>query len=305
MKRIHYKHILYTMPLTTADDLSKHHTLISDLFKIPQSSSEWDSYRLSEEQVQFFHTNGYLANIKLLEPWQIDVLNEELAELVDPNLPGHELFYEFHSNESSDPGKVLLHALGAWRVKPGFHDVLWNPAFLMAASQLLGNQSVRFWHDQLFCKPARHGGVVAWHQDYSYWTRTVPMQHLTCWTGLDDARIENGCVYYIPGSHRWGLLEKPELAGDMEGLMDYLTDEQKAEFNPVPIEMEKGYATFHHPLTVHGSYENSSENSRRAFVINVFSDGTKSDTDGELLAGVPVVPKGQKMEGQFFPLLYK
>ena len=55
-----------------------------------------------------------------------------------------------------------------------------------AASQLLGG-AVRFWHDQLFCKPAKHGGVVAWHQDYSYWTRTKPMAHLTCWIGLDDS----------------------------------------------------------------------------------------------------------------------
>ncbi len=291
------------MPEKQIDDLSKCHELISDLFRFPATPEEWEPYRLTDDQVEFFNEHGYLANVKLLEPWQVDQLNKELADLVDPEHPGHELFYEFHSNESSDPGKVLLHALGAWRVKPGFHDVLWNPAFLMAASQLLGEQPVRFWHDQLFCKPARHGGVVAWHQDYSYWTRTIPMQHLTCWTGLDDATTENGCVYYIPGSHRWGLLDKPELAGDMEGLMDYLTDAQKAEFKPVPVEMEKGYATFHHPLTVHGSYENLSERPRRAFVLNVFADGTVSDSDNELLAGVPVITKGNRMQGQFFPLL--
>lgn len=292
------------MKTTEVKDLSRYHELVSDLFRMPETAAEWEKYKLTDEQIAFFHEHGYVANIRLLEPWQIDRLNEELAELVDPAHPGHHLFYEFHSNESSDPGRVLLHALGAWRVTEGFHDVIWNPAFLMAASQLLGDKPIRFWHDQLFCKPARHGGVVAWHQDYSYWTRTVPMQHLTCWTGLDDATTENGCVYYIPGSHRWGLLDKPELAGDMEGLMDYLTDEQKAQFNPVPVEMEKGYATFHHPLTVHGSYENASERSRRAFVLNVFADGTLSDTDQELLAGVPIIPKGEKMEGQFFPLIF-
>ena len=155
-----------------------------------------------------------------------------------------------------------------------------------------------------FCKPAKHGGVVAWHQDYSYWTRTQAMQHLTCWVALDDATEENGCLQYVPKSHNWGLLDKPELAGDMDGLMDYLTEEQKAEFKPVPIELPKGYATFHHPLMVHGSYENKSNRSRRALVINIFADGTISATNDVLLEGVPVIPKGQKMEGQFFPLLY-
>ena len=186
------------------------------------------------------------------------------------------------------------------------HDVLYNPAFVMAAYQLLNDRPVRFWHDQLFCKPARHGGVVAWHQDYSYWTRTIAMQHLTCWTGLDDATTENGCLHYIPKSHKWGLLEAPTLAGDMNGLKSYLSTEQKEQFDkPVPIELKKGFATFHHPLMVHGSYENKSERSRRAFVLNVFADGTVSNTDDELLAGVPIIPKGQKMQGKFFPLLFE
>lgn len=199
---------------------------------------------------------------------------------------------------------MLFHALGAWRITNGFHDALWNPAFVMAASQLLGNRAVRFWHDQLFCKPAHHGGVVAWHQDYSYWTRTGPIQHLTCWIALDDSTKENGCLYYVPKSQNWGLLDKPELAGDMNGIMDYLTSSQKSEFKPLPIEVKAGYGTFHHPLLVHGSYENKSNRSRRAFVLNVFADGTASNSDSEMLQGVPIVKKGNKMEGKFFPLLF-
>lgn len=287
------------------NDLSKTHGLASDFFKWPQSPEEWEQYMLSDEQVGFFHENGYLSNIKLLEEWQVDQLNDELAEIQDPNHPAHELFYEFHSNESVDPNKTIFHSLGHWRITPGFHDVNWNPAFVMAANQLLDNRAIRFWHDQLFCKPAMHGGVVAWHQDYSYWTRTVKMQHLTCWTGLDDATKANGCLHYIPKSHKWGLLDKPILTGPMDEFKNYLTDSQKEEFkNQVAIEMKKGYGTFHHPLMVHGSYENSSEISRRAFVLNVFADGTLSHSDDELLVGVPKIPKGEKMQGQFFPILF-
>ncbi|WP_034040840.1 phytanoyl-CoA dioxygenase family protein [Wocania ichthyoenteri] len=285
-------------------DLSKVHGLISDFFKWPETSQEWEQYKLSNEQVAFFKEFGYLANIKLLEEWQVDQLNEELAKIQDPNHPGNDLFHEFHTNESTDPNKTLFHSLGHWRVTPGFHDVNWNPAFVMAASQLLDNRSVRFWHDQLFCKPAKHGGVVAWHQDYSYWTRTVKMQHLTCWTALDDANKSNGCLQYIPKSHTWGLLDKPVLTGPMDEFKNFLNDEQKSAFkNKVAVEIKKGHASFHHPLMVHGSYENSSEFSRRAFVLNVFADGTVSDSNDPLLKGVPIVKKGNKMEGQFFPLL--
>jgi ectoine hydroxylase-related dioxygenase (phytanoyl-CoA dioxygenase family) len=174
----------------------------------------------------------------------------------------------------------------------------------MAASQLLGG-AVRFWHDQLFCKPAKHGGVVAWHQDYSYWTRTKPMAHITCWIGLDDSRRDNGCVHYVPGSHRWELLPTVGLAGDMEAIRELLNDEQWEAFNnPVAVELKAGECSFHHPLMVHGSFANSTDRPRRATVINAVRDGVRSDSDKELLAGVPIVPSGQQLDGQFFPLLF-
>lgn len=285
-------------------DLSTRHEMVSDLFSWPGSREEWEQYRLSDDQVAFYRENGFLAGVKLLDERQIERLRGELQGLFDPQHAGRELWYEYHTNESVDPSRVLFHALGAWRITPGFHDLLWNPAFLMAASQLLEGP-VRFWHDQLFCKPAKHGGVVAWHQDYSYWTRTQPMAHLTCWTGLDDSTKANGCVYYVPGSHRWDLLPITGLAGDMEAIRGVLNDEQWAQFKqPVAAEMKAGYASFHHPLMVHGSFANSTEIPRRAAVVNVFRDGTRSASNDELLAGVPPVPSGEKMQGQFFPLLY-
>ena len=284
-------------------DLSRHHRPITDLFESPSRDEDWNQYRLTDDQIQFFQTNGYLTGIRLLNDEQIEVLREELAELIDPSHPGHHLFYEFHSNESTDASTLLFHALGAWRITPSFHDLPWNPAFLMPASQLLGG-AVRFWHDQLFCKPAHHGGVVAWHQDYSYWTRTQPLAHLSCWVGLDDSTQENGCVHYVPGSHRWNLLPITGLATDMHAIESVLNEEQKKEFKPVAIELKAGECSFHHPLMMHGSYENRSNRPRRGAVINVFRDGVCSASNGPLLEGVPAVPAGEKMDGRFFPLLF-
>jgi ectoine hydroxylase-related dioxygenase (phytanoyl-CoA dioxygenase family) len=284
-------------------DLSTHHELVSDLIQLPRTRAEWDRYRLADEQVRFFHENGYLMGIRILDDRQVERLRTELETLFDPKHPGHHLFYEFNSNESKDPSTVLFHALGAWRITPGFHDILWHPAFTMPASQLLGG-AVRFWHDQLFCKPAKHGGVVAWHQDYSYWTRTEPMTHLTCWIGLDESTRDNGCVHYIPGSHRWKLLPITGLAGDMHAINQVLTEEQRQQWKPVAIELKVGEASFHHPLMVHGSFENRTSRPRRATVINAFRDGVRSASDTPLLDGVPPIPAGEPMGGQFFPLLF-
>jgi len=288
-----------------ADDLSRNHRPITNLFPWPATAKDWEQYRLSDEQVQFYNTNGYLPGVRILTDEQIEVLRGELADFFEPNHDGHELWYEYHSNESGDPNAVLFHSLGAWRIRPGFHDILWSPAFLMPASQLLGG-SVRFWHDQLFCKPAHHGGVVAWHQDYSYWTRTEPMAHITCWIGLDDSTRDNGCVHYVPGSHTWTLLPITGLAGNMNAIREVLNDEQWERFShPVAVELKPGEATFHHPLMIHGSFANRTPQPRRATVINAFRDGVKSASNETLLEGVPVIPAGEPMRGQFFPLLYE
>jgi ectoine hydroxylase-related dioxygenase (phytanoyl-CoA dioxygenase family) len=284
-------------------DLSIIHTPVGALFSDRGAEGDARRYSLSPEQIEFFNENGYLKGIRILDDEQIETLRAELPSLMDAGNPGHDLFYEFNSNESADPNKVLFHALGAWRISPAFHDLLWHPAFVIPASQLLDG-AVRFWHDQLFVKPAHDGGVVIWHQDYSYWTRTKPMAHLTCWIGLDDSTTQNGCVHYVPRSHKWDLLPREDFANDMDKIRDALSEEQLSEFKPVAIELKKGECSFHHPLMVHGSFANVSDRLRRAAVINVIRDGVRSDSDTPLLEGVPVIAKGNKVGGRFFPLLY-
>ena len=88
--------------------------------------------------MRFFHENGYLSGVRVLSDEQVEQLRGELKELFEPAHPGNELFHEYHSNASTDPSRVLFHALGAWRIQPGFHDLSWHPAFTVPASQLLG-----------------------------------------------------------------------------------------------------------------------------------------------------------------------
>ncbi len=281
-----------------SNDLSTIHEPVGSLL------AESTSVELDAEQLQSFKRDGYVAGVPILSEDQVSQLRSELSEFFSPNHVGRELWYEYHTNESTQPDSVLFHALGAWRLRAGFHDVLWHPAITHAASQLLGGP-VRFWHDQLFCKPAKHGGVVAWHQDYSYWTRTKPMAHLTCWIGLDDSTIDNGCLQYIAGSHEWDLLPRTELAGEMDGIRQVLTQEQWDAFQtPVAIEMKAGEASFHHPLMLHGSFENRTDSPRRALVLNFVRDGVCSESDQPLLDGVDPIPTGQPLSGQFFPLLF-
>ena len=86
-----------------------------------------------------------------------------------------------------------------------------------------------------------------------------------------------------------------------------MTEEQIKDFeHSIPVELAIGHASFHHPLLMHGSYENKSERSRRATLINVFADGVVSNRDLTNIPGTdnyPQVPKGETMGGTYYPLL--
>ena len=252
------------------------------MFEQPSSPGEWAEHAIRSDQIHHFEEHGFVSGIPVLDGQQVELLREQLARLMNPSHPGHSLFYEFHSNESKDPETVLFHAL-------------------------LG-AAVRFFHDQLFCKPPAHGGAVSWHQDYSYWTWTQPMAHLTCWIALDDATPENGCMHYVPGSHRWGLLPITGLASDMDAVEQILDPDQKRAFaGQLAAPLRAGEAVFHHPLVMHGSYQNRSEFQRRGAVVNFAADGVWSHP--EALEGpgsdrFPILPEGQPLAGRYYPLLF-
>ena len=130
--------------------------------------------------------------------------------------------YEIEAAWRERPEETVLHFLGAWRVDELFHDLIFHPALTVPAADLLDVRRLRFWHDQVFYKPARHRGVVPWHQDYSYWSRTSPACHVTVNIALDGYDAHNGALQYVPGSHKWELLSRVPFDGDLEGALRVL-----------------------------------------------------------------------------------
>lgn len=284
-------------------DLSTHHGYLTDRFPRPVGVAEWSAFLLDEVEVEAFHRDGYTAGIEVLTNDQVDWLCDSFERLMDLGPDDRDRLHEYHSSQLADPGKVLFHALGAWRASEAFHDLLWHPAISVPAAQLLKG-GVRLWHDQVLCESARHTGVVNWHQDYSSWRRTKPIAHLSCWIALDDTGSEDAWLQYIPGSHRWNLLPETDLAGDIEVHQEELTSDQGVDFQPVAVPLRRGQASFHHALTIYGAGAHTVPNPRRATVVNLCRDGTRSDSEAPLLEGIPVIPPGVPLEGRFFPLLF-
>ena len=285
----------------TEEKLQKIHRYVTDLFPKPERRAE---YELSPEQVRFYRENGYVKGGRVVDDRQLAALREGVELFWSGKNPRMHELYEIDQAWMDDPKKNLFHILGMWLIDESFHDLLWHSAVTVKVSQLMDSPRVRFWHDQVFYKPAHNPGVVAWHQDYSYWTRATPPRHLTCNIALDDTTLENGCLHYVPGSHKWPLLPKLNLLKDMEGVKTILNPEQLAGFKPEPMIVKAGECTFHHAFTMHGSYGNHSDFPRRTIALNFMHPETRCE-DGRfpLLYGAPCVPTGQIIQGDHFPIL--
>lgn len=258
---------------------------------------------LSTTQVEAFGRDGFVGPVDVLSPAEVAATRQAVAEVIArlPELAAQ--LYEVEHAFTERPGEVVCHFLGGWRAHPALAALVRHPRAVAMAAQLLGTPTVRFWHDQVFAKPPRHPGVVPWHQDYSYWTRTAPACHLTINVMLDDADEQSGCVQFLPGSQRWGLLPKLPFDAPLEAIRACLP--QGASWRPVAVPVRAGQATIHHSHTLHGSDQNRSERWRRAAVLNYMGGHVRvADGSAPLLRGAPLLPTGALVDGPMFPLVW-
>lgn len=104
---------------------------------------------------------------------------------------------------------------------------------------------------------------VPWHQDQAYWSDLPDKRAVSCWAAVDNACVDNGCLWFGPGSHRKPTRPHQPTETNSRALATQF-DEEKA----VAVPLLAGSATFHHANTLHYSRPNMSTRPRRAYVLN-------------------------------------
>jgi hypothetical protein len=133
------------------------------------------------------------------------------------------------------------------------------------AKQILGLEAPLDVWGHMVRKAPNNPDVVPWHQDEGYWDPSFDYQSFGCWMPLDPATEESGCMSFIPGSHKEGVLRHGFMDDDPAVTTLVLAEEidlSKAVLQPVPI----GGASIHHNRTLHGSGPNRTNHVRRAYV---------------------------------------
>jgi ectoine hydroxylase-related dioxygenase (phytanoyl-CoA dioxygenase family) len=120
---------------------------------------------------------------------------------------------------------------------------------------------------------------------------------------LDDADLDNGCLQFVPGSHRLPLLPKLPFDAPLEAIRAHLP--AAFPWQPVAVPLRAGQATIHHSHTLHGSAGNRSDRWRRAAVLNYMGAHVRVAAGGApLLRGVRPLPTGALVEGEHFPVVW-
>jgi len=160
---------------------------------------------------------------------------------------------------------------------------------LKAISSEIGLGDARLLQSMVILKPSGIGGEVSAHQDATF-LYTEPLSVHGFWFALEDATVENGCMWALPGGHRLGLKRRFRRAGD--GVVFDELDHNPLPMPPegyVPLEAPKGTLVLLHGLLPHWSAANRSDKSRVAYSVHVI-DGAAHYPDDNWLRRGPHMP---------------
>ena len=153
-----------------------------------------------------------------------------------------------------------------------------NDDILDMVEQRIG-PDIALWNMSFFAKPALNGKKTPFHQDGEYWP-VRPLATCTVWIAVDDATTENGCLQFIPGSHKDKRLMKHEQKNDpaltlQQELLPGEFDEAAAE----NLVLDAGQISLHDVFLAHGSAVNRSDKPRRGMTLRLMPTTSVYDRD--------------------------
>ena len=169
-----------------------------------------------------------------------------------------------------------------------FLEFAHDPDLLDLVESVLGPDIV-FWTAALFCKPGGDGRAIPWHQDGVYWPLRPP-RTVTLWIALDDSRIENGCLRYVPGSHRRGPLHHEQSPEDGLVLNTTVVESEIDVGATRCVELSAGQLSMHEIYLVHGSAPNTSPRRRAGLTLRYMPATTLYDRSQQPGAGSNTAP---------------
>lgn len=266
---------------------------------------------ISEQQIAEYRDKGFLVLEDFASESECDRLRARAAELVQDFDPaevvsifstreqnriadeyfltsGDKIRFFFEENAFNSDGTLKYEKEKSInKIGHALHDL--DPVFdrfsrnqkLKELATALGFENPLLLQSMYIFKQPNIGGEVTCHQDSTF-LYTEPVDIVGLWFALEDATIDNGCLWAIPGGHRRGLKSRWVRSRDSRMKFEVYDKEPWPENELVPLEVKKGSLILLHGLLPHRSFENRSAHSRHAYTLHLIHAGAKYLSDNWL-----------------------
>ncbi|HLP95175.1 MAG TPA: phytanoyl-CoA dioxygenase family protein [Saprospiraceae bacterium] len=218
---------------------------------------------LTPEQISFWETNGYLIVPNIITAEEIEtyrrIYNQFLDNTIDTGANRSDLGAGLGDSKAREN---ITQIMWPSDFVPEVLDMAYHQKALAVARQLMGDD-IDMDFDMLINKAPFTNTPTPWHQDAAYWIDMPDKRAASCWLALDEATVDNGCMWYVPASHL-----KPVRPHHHAGKQGGALMCEASESEGVAVELQAGSCVFHHGGTLHYSRGNSTGSQRRAFIVN-------------------------------------
>ena len=215
---------------------------------------------ISSNQLKFFDQEGYLELEKILSEQDIVFYSKTYDAFINNEFDTADLRSDLSGKEDKDMEYITQIMLPS-RIYPNLLRHPMHQKGLAIAQQLLGEDMILDF-DMLINKAPLTNEPTPWHQDAAYWIDMPDKRALSIWFAIDEATVENGCMWYTPKSHQSPLREHFQPSG--KGALQCSGSENES----IAVPLKPGSCAIHHGHTLHYSRGNNTSGHRRAFILN-------------------------------------
>jgi phytanoyl-CoA hydroxylase len=226
----------------------------------------------SKEQIKYFVDNGFLTMEGLVTGADLEALKADMIKLARGGYECESLKPVEEGLSNDEVLKQILCIHQPHYISPVMRKYAMHPKICGALSQITAahlpywDGSVKCMQTMLFVKPPQFQGQ-AWHQDEIY-IPTRDRSLIGAWIALDDATIENGCLWVVPGSHRKGYLYPQHEHGKPDEF-DFAPESFGFDENEqVPVVVKAGTVVFFNGYLLHRSFRNRTEGCYRRVLVS-------------------------------------
>jgi ectoine hydroxylase-related dioxygenase (phytanoyl-CoA dioxygenase family) len=237
--------------------------------------------KISQENISFYANHGYLIAPALLTQNEIDELRKETAAIFRGERGHVEGLVEVKENESdSDVMKKYVAIHFPHKLSEQIHAFLSHQKVIEVLTKIV-SPNVKCMQSMLFVKGPGKAGQ-SWHQD-EYYIPTRDKSLVGAWIAIDDATVENGCLWIVPGRPSHIMQRVKNDSNDYADVDTVDVTMQRSEM--IPVEVKSGSVVFFNGYTLHSSLRNKTTDCFRTALVNHYMSAESMlpwDQDGKL-----------------------